>query len=148
MSGKAPEAAPGDYDTAPARFRTGSESARKYGQGDVHEEVAARVAREGLAPVLDLGCGEGCLAKALERPELRVFGLDIARPDVLRGTDLAGDALRPPLRGGFPVVVAVNLLRHVWREVASAGPRVPLARLATVLARVNAATMSSRATFS
>jgi len=118
MSGKAPEAAPGDYDTAPARFRTGSESARRYGQGDVHEEVAERIAREGLAPVLDLGCGEGRLCRLLRDLGIDVVGLDRS-PTMLSavsGPGVLGDATALPFRdASFGAVAALYMLYHLPR---------------------------------
>ncbi len=56
---------PVDYDEDPERFRTGRRAVRAYATGDVHEPVAARVVAEGVAPVLDVGCGDGALAEAL-----------------------------------------------------------------------------------
>jgi SAM-dependent methyltransferase len=118
MSVKAPEASPGDYDTAPARFRTGSESARKYGQGDVHEEVAARIAREGLAPVLDLGCGEGRLCRLLRDLRIDAVGLDRS-PTMLSaasGPRVLGDATALPFRdASFCAVAALYMLYHLPR---------------------------------
>jgi len=118
MSVKAPEAAPGDYDTAPARFRTGSESARKYGQGDVHEGVAARVAGEGLAPVLDLGCGEGRLCRLLRDLRIDAVGLDRS-PTMLSAVPsprVLGDATALPFRdAAFCAVAALYMLYHLPR---------------------------------
>lgn len=58
-------AVPVDYDRDPERFRTGRRVVQAYGTGDVHQPVAARLANEGLVPVLDLGCGDGALAEAM-----------------------------------------------------------------------------------
>lgn len=59
-------AIPPDYDVDPERFRIGRRVVQQYGTvGDVHEVVAARVADERLAPVLDVGCGDGVLAELL-----------------------------------------------------------------------------------
>jgi len=47
----------------------------RYGSvGDVHVTVTARLAREGLAPVLDVGCGDGALGEA--GPTAGWVGLD------------------------------------------------------------------------
>src|SRR5438045_6195929 len=55
---------PPDYDADPGRWRSHDRS--WLVDGDVHEVVAERVAAEGLAPVLDVGCGNGRLAELLE----------------------------------------------------------------------------------
>jgi SAM-dependent methyltransferase len=56
---------PSDYDDNPARWQVNRAVRRRYGSGDVHTGVAERFASEGLAPVLDVGCGEGDLARLL-----------------------------------------------------------------------------------
>ena len=57
-----------DYDSDPDRFRSGVKAVERYGLlGDVHSEVAERIAREDLWPALDMGCGTGVLAMALVR---------------------------------------------------------------------------------
>ena len=49
-----------DYDINPDRYRTSVTALEKYGLvGDVHPEVALRLADEELNPILDMGCGEG-----------------------------------------------------------------------------------------
>jgi ubiquinone/menaquinone biosynthesis C-methylase UbiE len=59
-------AIPPDYDRDPERFRLARAVQRRYALApDVHERVARRVAVEGLTPVLDVGCGEGELARHL-----------------------------------------------------------------------------------
>jgi SAM-dependent methyltransferase len=77
---------PKDYETDPARFAAARESASRWSTvGDVHPVVAARFVAEGLAPVLDIGCGDGALRAALpsdwpwvgideDEPLLRVAG--------------------------------------------------------------------------
>src|SRR5207302_6543078 len=50
---------PSDYDSDPSRFGAW------HAAHDVHEVVAARLLAEGLAPVLDLGCGRGRLRAEL-----------------------------------------------------------------------------------
>lgn len=66
-----------DYDERPERFRAAQQATSRYGLvGDVHERVAERIHAEGLAPVLDLGCGEGRLIRPLRERRIRVVGLD------------------------------------------------------------------------
>jgi len=59
-------ALPPDYDDRPHRFRTARRVSRDYGAvPDVHGRVAKRFLAEDLTPVLDIGCGEGELARHL-----------------------------------------------------------------------------------
>jgi SAM-dependent methyltransferase len=59
---------PCDYDCDPGRFRTAREVQRCHGLApDVHERVARRLLAERVTPVLDVGCGEGALARHLPR---------------------------------------------------------------------------------
>jgi SAM-dependent methyltransferase len=61
-----PRAIPPDYDRDPERFRLARSVHRQHALApDVHERVARRFAEEGLTPVLDVGCGEGELARHL-----------------------------------------------------------------------------------
>jgi SAM-dependent methyltransferase len=88
-----PTALPLDYDQSPDRFRTGRAVIREYGLvGDVHDEVAARFRREGLGPVLDVGCGGGALGRLLAGSGVTWVGLDLS-------TTLLADAPRPVARG-------------------------------------------------
>jgi SAM-dependent methyltransferase len=106
----------GDYDSNPDRFRVGSECPRKYGEGDVHEPVAERIVREGLQPVLDLGCGEGRLCRLLWGQEIEAVGLDRS-PTMLSavpGPCVLGDASSLPFRAGcFGAVAALYMLYHL-----------------------------------
>jgi SAM-dependent methyltransferase len=57
-----------DYDEDPERFRTARSVQRRHGAvADVHELVARRLIAERATPVLDIGCGEGELARHLPR---------------------------------------------------------------------------------
>jgi SAM-dependent methyltransferase len=67
---------PKDYDTDGARFAVARESATRWSTiGDVHRDVAERIQREGLTPVLDIGCGDGALRVELQ-PGWSWIGLD------------------------------------------------------------------------
>jgi SAM-dependent methyltransferase len=60
-----PRAVPTDYDERPERFRLARSTQRRHGASDIHELVARRLIDEDLLPVLDVGCGEGELARHL-----------------------------------------------------------------------------------
>lgn len=72
--------------------------------------------------VLELGSGDGVFTDLLRELGTEPLTLDRASPALGARPRVRGDALRPPLRSRFAVVVAANLLRHVWREVAAEGP--------------------------
>ncbi len=63
---------PSDYDADPQRWQSRDAAVQVY--GDVHEPVAARIRREGLAPVIDIGGGDGELGRFLggDRPPIVV----------------------------------------------------------------------------
>jgi SAM-dependent methyltransferase len=77
--------------------------------------------RAGDHGVLELGCAEGGFTRIMRERGASVVTLDRRRS----AAAVVGDALAPPLRAGaFPVVVAANLLRHLWRRVdPEQGPR-------------------------
>ncbi|MFN8635274.1 MAG: methyltransferase domain-containing protein [Chloroflexota bacterium] len=112
-----PQALPFDYDDNPDRFRTGRRIVLQYGtSGDVHEPIAARLAAEGLAPVLDIGCGDGALGRPLLQLGVPWVGLDFS-------ATLLRDAPRPAVRadatrlpfpdGSFGAVAALYMLYHL-----------------------------------
>jgi len=82
----------------------------------------AELARAAPLAVLELGSGDGAFTAVLR--ELGAEAVTLDRGPAVAGVRamVRGDVLRPPLRASFAVVVAANLLRHVWTEVAAAGP--------------------------
>jgi 2-polyprenyl-3-methyl-5-hydroxy-6-metoxy-1,4-benzoquinol methylase len=72
------EPVPSDYDQNPGRVRLARSVLRRHAAApDVHELVARRFVAEGMAPVLDVGCGEGDLERYL--PDGAWVGLDQAQ---------------------------------------------------------------------
>lgn len=105
-----------DYDSNPARFRVGSQAARKFGGGDTHESIADRLAAENRQPILDLGCGEGRLTHLLRQRGLTVLGLDRSPTmlGALSGSRLLADACHVPLPDeSVGAVAALYMLYHL-----------------------------------
>ena len=72
---KPPEPVPSDYDENPGRMRLARSVLRRHAvANDVHELVARRFVAERFTRVLDVGCGEGVLARHL--PDGAWVGLD------------------------------------------------------------------------
>jgi SAM-dependent methyltransferase len=75
VSEPSPRPVPRDYDSDPERFRLARAVRAEHGRAaDVHGIVAARLVDQDLLPVLDVGCGEGELARHL--PEGGWVGVD------------------------------------------------------------------------
>jgi SAM-dependent methyltransferase len=84
-----PRAVPSDYDRDPERFRLARSVLRRHAPGaDVHQWVAERLITEGLLPVLDVGCGEGELARHL--PEGGWVGVDSSATLLARAPQRSG----------------------------------------------------------
>lgn len=106
-----------DYDRDPDRFRRASRvtAAHLRPGRSLYDAIAALLAERGARRVLDLGCGEGALGKAVH-PPTTVVGLDasatmlsaVAVPAVrAEATAIPfGDAV-------FDAVVAINVLDHL-----------------------------------
>ena len=70
---------PADYDSDPARFAANQAATTRFSAaGDVHGLVAWRLAAAGVAPVLDLGGGNGTLARLLAARGVPTVVLDRA----------------------------------------------------------------------
>ncbi|HZO32071.1 MAG TPA: class I SAM-dependent methyltransferase [Chloroflexota bacterium] len=111
------QALPLDYDHDPDRFRTGRDTALRYGVStDVHEPIAARLIAEGLRPVLDVGCGDGALGRPLIRAGVPWIGIDLSATllrDAPRPTVRADATVLPFPDGTFGAVTALYMLYHL-----------------------------------
>jgi SAM-dependent methyltransferase len=110
-----PRPVPCDYDTDPGRFRAFTPP------DDVHEPVAQRLLREGLTPILDVGCGRGRLAAALaDEARTRWIGVDPS-PAQLAGAPrpvIRGEATSVPVRNASAgAVTALWMLYHLAQPV-------------------------------
>jgi SAM-dependent methyltransferase len=110
-----PHALPPDYDRDPGRFRLARSVLHRHGRvEDVHPRVARRLIAEGSTPVLDVGCGEGELARHL--PAGAWVGLDSSRTMLARAPELSvqGDATALPFPdASFGAVALLYVLYHL-----------------------------------
>jgi SAM-dependent methyltransferase len=107
---------PDDYDSDPARFAANQAANRLYSQrGDIHPAVAKRMAMEGCALVLDVGGGNGVLARELAQYQVRPVTAD--RAVYVRDAPtpaLRSDALTLPFRDGtFSGAAMLWMLYHL-----------------------------------
>jgi SAM-dependent methyltransferase len=99
-----------DYDSAPGRF--GATDREWQLKGDAHEVVAERLARERIAPVIDVGGGRGRLSELLPGTVVADSSpaqlVDAAHPKV------RGNALSLPFADGVAgAVVMLWMLYHL-----------------------------------
>lgn len=104
-------ALPRDYDRDPGRFLSDS----RQGHDDVHPHVAARLAAAGARRVLDVGGGDGRLARLLPGLSLRCAVVDLS-PAMLalapRPALRADGARLPVADGSVDAVAALYTLYH------------------------------------
>jgi SAM-dependent methyltransferase len=119
-----------DFDSDPERFAANQAATRQFSAiGDVHQQVADRLAALGAGRVLDLGGGDGTLARLLMRRDVPTVVLD--RADHVRHAPMPAvqaDAARLPfLDRCFDAVAALWMLYYVPE------PLIVLAEAARVL---------------
>jgi SAM-dependent methyltransferase len=117
---------PPDYDSDPDRFL----STEKFPHDDVHPYVAARFAAAGARTVLDVGGGNGKLARLLPALSMRCLLIDVS-PTMLAlapGPKVRADGSRLPVADeSVDAVAALFTLYHY------ADPRVPIREARRVL---------------
>ena len=114
-AGQQPEPVPSDYDDNPDRMRLARSVLRRHAAaGDVHELVVRRFVAEGLARVLDVGFGEGELARYL--PDGAWVGLDNSQTMLDRAAagGVLGEATAIPFADeSFHGVAILYVLYHL-----------------------------------
>lgn len=111
---------PADYDRDPSRFAAAQEATRRFAASDVYPGIADRLAEVGSRRVLDIGGGNGLLARELAGRGIETVVMDRAghvrsapRPAV------RADAFRMPFGAeSFDAAAAVMMLYHIDDPVA------------------------------
>ena len=107
---------PVDYDSDPTRFLANQVATASFSSaGDVHAPVAERLRARTAGPVLDLGGGNGTLARLLIRSGVSTVVLDqAAHIHQAPLPAVRADAQRLPFKdGGFGAVSALWMLYHL-----------------------------------
>jgi ubiquinone/menaquinone biosynthesis C-methylase UbiE len=105
-----------DFDHDPERFAANQLATQNFSMiGDVHDRVAERLAKITTGPILDLGGGNGTLAKSLARQGRGAIVVD--RADYVRSAPrpaVQADATRLPFRAEcFAAVAALWMLYYL-----------------------------------
>jgi SAM-dependent methyltransferase len=107
-----------DFDHDPGRFAANQPATQNFSMtSDVHDQVADRLAKITIGPILDLGGGNGTLAKLLSEHGRSTVVVD--RADYVRSAPrpaVQADATRLPFRAEcFAAVAALWMLYYLDR---------------------------------
>lgn len=110
------ESVPRDYDTTPERYQLGMRVVAAHGTVSLYDRVAQLLRAPDVGVVLDVGCADGVLRRALGSSGPTLIGLDASAallrdhpPPVVRA-----DANRLPFAdNAFDAVTALNVLYHL-----------------------------------
>ena len=105
-----------DFDHDPERFAANQQATRSFSMiGDVHDRVADRLAKITFGAILDLGGGNGALAKSLNKRGRTAIVVD--RADYVHSAPrpaVQADATRLPFRSeSFAAVAALWMLYYL-----------------------------------
>lgn len=108
-----------DYDSDPSRWASRDPAVQMH--GDVHQPVAERLIREDLAPVLDVGGGQGTLAGLLPAGRLAVV-IDLFPTQLAAAPEpkVRAHAAALPISGGSVGAVAMLWMLYHLDEPAHA----------------------------
>jgi SAM-dependent methyltransferase len=116
VQSRAARALASDFDHDPERFAANQLTTQNFSMiGDLHDPVAERLAKITLGPILDLGGGNGTLAKSLAKRGRGAIVVD--RADYVRSAPrpaVQADASRLPFRAEcFAAVAALWMLYYL-----------------------------------
>lgn len=115
-------AVPVDYDVDPRRFAANQQATRRFSsRGDVHAGIARRMAETGCRSVVDIGGGNGALARCLAAEGIRAVVVDQAEYVVQAPAPaVRASTLHLPFRNdSFDAAAAVWMLYHLADPAAA-----------------------------
>jgi len=115
-------AVPVDYDIDPQRFAANQQATHRFSaRGDVHAGIARRMAETGCRSVVDIGGGNGVLARCLAAEGVRAVVVDqAAYVAQAPAPAVRASALHLPFRSdSFDAAAAVWMLYHLADPTAA-----------------------------